>query len=203
MVEAALAIADSEGIEGLSMGAVAARLETGPMTLYRYVPSKGVLTLLLADRAQLAPNRSDPTGQWRDDLRSWSRTFRDIYDAHPWLLDVPITGAPLLPNEVANLEVGLRAIAPAGLDAPQSLLVLRSLAAFVRNEAIQRRSLASGSLDMRTYAEALAELINEGDYSVLAGILAENTLRVDDLEDDFEPGLALLIAGIDEFAVEG
>ncbi len=75
--------------------------------------------------------------------------------------------------------------------------MLRSLAAFVRNEAIQRRSLQNGSLDMRAYAEALACLINETYYSALAGIMAGDALRVDNLEDDFELGIALLIAGID------
>ncbi len=43
MVRAAVAIADSEGLDAVTFRAVAARLGTGVMSLYNYVPDKQAL----------------------------------------------------------------------------------------------------------------------------------------------------------------
>ena len=49
IVGAAVALADEEGIEQLSMRKVADRLGTGAMSLYRYVPGKTELLELMYD----------------------------------------------------------------------------------------------------------------------------------------------------------
>ena len=49
IVAAAIALADEEGLEQLSMRKVAERLGTGAMSLYRYVPSKAELLDLMLD----------------------------------------------------------------------------------------------------------------------------------------------------------
>jgi AcrR family transcriptional regulator len=51
IVEAATEIADTHGLEGLSMRAVAERLGIGTMSLYRYVPGKAELLDVMVDRA--------------------------------------------------------------------------------------------------------------------------------------------------------
>ena len=50
IVNAAIEIADAEGLEGLSMRRVAERLSVGTMSLYRYVPGKAELLDVMIDR---------------------------------------------------------------------------------------------------------------------------------------------------------
>ena len=51
IVDAGVRVADSEGLDAVSMGRVAASLDTAPMSLYRHVSSKEELVRLMVDAA--------------------------------------------------------------------------------------------------------------------------------------------------------
>src|SRR5271169_3965722 len=51
IVAAAVRVADTEGLDAVSMGRVAAEVGTAPMALYRHVSSKGELLTLMVDAA--------------------------------------------------------------------------------------------------------------------------------------------------------
>ena len=51
IVDAGVRLADSEGLDAVSMGRVAASLGTAPMSLYRHVSSKEELVRLMVDAA--------------------------------------------------------------------------------------------------------------------------------------------------------
>ena len=67
IVEAAVQVADADGLEAVSMRRVATELGTGAMSLYRYVPGKGELLDLMLDRVQRpSENPADlGDGGWR------------------------------------------------------------------------------------------------------------------------------------------
>src|SRR5882757_5683358 len=50
IVEAAIELADAEGVTALSMRHVATKLKVGTMSLYRYVPSKAELLDVMVER---------------------------------------------------------------------------------------------------------------------------------------------------------
>ena len=51
IVEAAVRVADTEGLDAVSMGRVAAELGTAPMSLYRHVSAKEELLTMMVDAA--------------------------------------------------------------------------------------------------------------------------------------------------------
>ena len=55
IVDAAVELADAEGIGAVSMAAVAAKLGFTPMSLYRYVSAKDDLLLLMQEQATGLP----------------------------------------------------------------------------------------------------------------------------------------------------
>src|ERR1700761_8384639 len=62
IVDAGVRVADSEGLDAVSMGRVAALLDTAPMSLYRHVSSKDELVKLMVDAAlgdSLGPSLSE------------------------------------------------------------------------------------------------------------------------------------------------
>src|SRR6478752_5200902 len=65
IVEAAVELADAEGLGAVSMAAVAARLGYTPMSLYRYVSAKDDLILLMEEEATGLPPAIEGEG-WRD-----------------------------------------------------------------------------------------------------------------------------------------
>src|SRR5690606_16759942 len=74
IVRAAIGVADAEGIDGLSMRRVAARLGVTTMALYRYVSAKDDLVLLMADTVFAEHALPDPPGNWRDGLELAARS---------------------------------------------------------------------------------------------------------------------------------
>src|SRR3954451_23548437 len=69
IVEAAVELADAEGLGAVSMAAVAARLGYTPMSLYRYVTAKDDLILLMQEEATgLPPQQVGEAEGWRAQL---------------------------------------------------------------------------------------------------------------------------------------
>lgn len=125
IVEAAVEIADAEGLGAVSMAAVAARLGYTPMSLYRYVSAKDDLVLLMQEEATGLPTEeSRNAGGWREQLEALYGEQVQAYLRHPWVLDVPIRGIPSTPNTAAWMDAGLRALADTPLTHDERLAVL-------------------------------------------------------------------------------
>lgn len=116
IVDAAIEIADHEGIGAVSMSAVAKRLGYTPMSLYRYVSAKDDLLLLMQEEATgLPPESVGGMPSWRSRLEELYEAQTQIYRSKPWLLSMPITGSPITPNSSAWLEAGLEALSGTAL----------------------------------------------------------------------------------------
>ncbi|MFB7251074.1 TetR/AcrR family transcriptional regulator [Microbacterium sp. NPDC056234] len=124
IVEAAVELADAEGIGAVSMAAVAAKLGFTPMSLYRYVSAKDDLLLLMQEEATgVPPEDAREHEGWRNTLRALFEAQVLIYLRHPWILSLPITGSPITPNSSAWIEAGLEALAETPLSETERLAV--------------------------------------------------------------------------------
>ncbi|MGO1545088.1 MAG: TetR/AcrR family transcriptional regulator [Gulosibacter sp.] len=111
IVDAAIELADAEGLGAVSMAAVAAKLGFTPMSLYRYVTAKDDLILLMQETATgIPPESTREQDGWRDTLRALSDAQVRTYIAHPWIVDVPITGSTVTPNSASWLDACLAAL---------------------------------------------------------------------------------------------
>jgi AcrR family transcriptional regulator len=125
IVEAAVEIADAEGLSAVSMAAVAARLGFTPMSLYRYVSAKDDLVLLMQEEATALPSEdARNAGGWREQLTALYREQVQLYLRHPWVLDIPISGSPATPNSAAWMDAGLRALSDTPLTHEERLAVM-------------------------------------------------------------------------------
>ncbi|MGC2942674.1 MULTISPECIES: TetR/AcrR family transcriptional regulator [unclassified Brevibacterium] len=124
IVDAAIEIADSDGIQAVSMSAVAKRLGYTPMSLYRYVSSKDDLLLLMQEEATgLPPEAAEEGLGWRARLGELYEAQSRIYARRSWLLSMPITGSPITPNSSAWLEAGLESLCGTGLTEEERIAV--------------------------------------------------------------------------------
>jgi AcrR family transcriptional regulator len=105
VVDAALAILRSEGLEAVTMRRVAAALDTGAMSLYVYVSGREGLLQAMLDRvtATIKLEPPDPS-RWRAQLHSLLARMHQALLAHPGiaamtLADPPTTEAVLLLTE--------------------------------------------------------------------------------------------------------
>ncbi|HEY6738674.1 MAG TPA: TetR/AcrR family transcriptional regulator [Actinopolymorphaceae bacterium] len=135
VITAAIELADTEGLAGISMGAVARSLSVGTMTLYSYVPSKADLLDLMVDqvfaeRALLAPGKPRPDG-WREQLTLYAERTRAMYRRHPWLCQVSAIRPPAGPGTMAESEYILSALSRIGLTPQQMARAAVAISTFV------------------------------------------------------------------------
>lgn len=125
IVDAAVAIADAEGLAAVSMAAVAKQLGYTPMSLYRYVTAKDDLILLMQEEATGLPSEQlRSAGSWRAQLEALYAEQVQRYLMHPWVLDIPIAGSPTTPHSAAWMDAGLHALAQTALTPEEQLSVL-------------------------------------------------------------------------------
>jgi AcrR family transcriptional regulator len=133
LAAATVAIADTEGLETVSMQRVAADLGLTKMALYRYVSSKSELLALTIEAAVgPAPDLSGVTGGWRRCIEEWARLLHATWLAHPWLPGATVGERVMGPQEVAWIESAMGALAGTGLPGPQRMDVILLLAAHTR-----------------------------------------------------------------------
>ena len=85
MVEAAFELADADGLDALTVRAVATRLDAKPMSLYRHVANKDELLDALVERMYAEFETPDPQlPDWRAELRHRASSVREVLVRHPW-----------------------------------------------------------------------------------------------------------------------
>lgn len=192
IVQAAIDLADTEGLAAVSMSRVAAKLGFTPMALYRYVENKDHLLSLMVDTVVGAPPPIDPIGpQWRPALENWTWDQVTVLNQHPWILQIPITGPPLTPGQMRWIEQGLRILSVTGLPESDKVAVLGLLASFALSEARLAVDLSSAAVRGDTqgtapsYGDLLRRLIDPQRFpavhaSVVAGAWDEPPEYTDD-----------------------
>ncbi|WP_338779988.1 TetR/AcrR family transcriptional regulator C-terminal domain-containing protein [Streptomyces sp. DG1A-41] len=173
---AAVALADAEGLEAVTMRRVAAQVGAGVMSLYSYASDKETLLELMVDQVSGELPASGPlTGDWRADLKTIAHLQRDLMLRHPWLPAALSTRRSLGPHTLAFLEHALAALRPTGLDGAAKLEIFAQLTAFVAGHVTYEitQTAAAKSPD-RAAAEAryLATVAADGHHPELAEALS-------------------------------
>jgi AcrR family transcriptional regulator len=103
ILDAAIELADTDGLAAVSTRAVAARFGRTAMALYPYVGGKEQMLALMQDHASALP----PPSSIRT-VTDWALAFFDLHRAHPWLTERPWAQSSQGPNERDWLERLLR-----------------------------------------------------------------------------------------------
>jgi AcrR family transcriptional regulator len=104
IVERALRIVDTEGVQAVSMRRVAAEFDTGPASLYAHVANKQALLRLVLDR--ILEEVEVPAGDdWQDVVRSLAHNVRAVLQRHN---DAAVLNFAHIPSGPRTLEVAER-----------------------------------------------------------------------------------------------
>jgi AcrR family transcriptional regulator len=211
----AIAIADAEGFDAVTMKRIATELGAGTMTLYYYVRTKSDIVALMQDAILadvLIPAEELPT-DWREALVAISRRTREVMLAHPWSL-TSLNEAQFGPNASRHYEQSLAAIASLDLPTARRIELIGIFDNYVAGnalntvESLERIRTAAANPRLVTDAVAYgARLLASGDFPQLSALSQradgsasqEGPPSTDSaLDRQFEAGLAALIAGVVE-----
>ncbi len=172
IVEAAVRLADAEGLEAVSMARVAHELGFTTMSLYRHVASKEELLQLMWNTSALGAETLELKGDgWRPRLRMWATVQREMLDRHPWLTQMPMAAPPVAPNSLAFVERGLETLDGTGIADADKLRILGLLSSYTLSEARMAhdaaraaRAAAAELTPSWTFDALLRELVDERAY---------------------------------------
>ena len=181
IVEAAVRVADAEGLDAVSMARVAKELGFTTMSLYRHVTSKDeLLQLMWNASAQGAESLVLDGDGWRDRLRQWALIQREMMDRHPWITQMPMAAPPLAPNSLTFVERGLETLEGTGLTDPDKIRVIGLLSSYALSEgrmahdaaraaAAAQAAAAAGDAPAfpPSFEELLRQLVDEKSYPIL------------------------------------
>ena len=133
IVRAAIAVADAEGPEAISMRRIARELGAGAMSLYWHVASKEELLDRMLDAIEAEIEVPEPTGDWRADLNVFAHRTRAALKRHRWAVEFIGSRPPSGPNDVRNLERLLSLIDGTGAENDVRLVfgIFNTVATFV------------------------------------------------------------------------
>ena len=198
---AAMAIADSSGIGQLTMRNLALRLDSGAMSLYRYVLHKDDLLDLIFDRvfAEIPTPAARVAYDWRRSLIEIAIATRQVMLQHPWIATLFIRRPMLGPNYLRWQESLLAATATSGRSIDAQSRIIGSLWAYLSGYLIYE----FGDFEMRRNEEPAAhsqqsahlqEQLSSGKLPHLAKFLKSRPPTPSDAE--FEFGLKALLEGL-------
>jgi len=117
VVDAALTILQSDGLDAVTMRRVAAALDTGAASLYVYVPGREGLLQAMLDRviATIDLEAPDPS-RWRTQLHSLLQHIHQTLAAHPGIAAITLVDSPTTEVVLRLTENLLGILLAGGLD---------------------------------------------------------------------------------------
>jgi AcrR family transcriptional regulator len=159
VVDAALAILDSDGLEAVTMRRVATALDTGAASLYVYVSGREGLFQAMLDRvtATIELEAPDPS-RWRDQLHSLLQRMHQALVGHPGMAALTLADPPTSEVILTLTENLLEILFAGGFD-PQDATwtcdILVLLVTAVASEDDVRRARGRSDEEQREYIDGI------------------------------------------------
>lgn len=206
IIEAAIKVADTDGLEALSMRKVADTLGVGTMSIYTYVPGRAELLHLMHDTAlgELPPLPTD--AHWRQTLEQYAHQARDLATRHPWIPTLSGPGLLLMgPHYTARANALYTALTGIGLTAPEMVATANLLNGYIRGVTqgtadVERDNRTSDIGYDQWWDQAtpiLERLLTPDRFPALTSTWAQGAFE-DPPETGFDYGLQRLLDGIQQ-----
>jgi AcrR family transcriptional regulator len=189
ILETALAVTDRDGIDGLTMRAVGDELGVEAMSLYHHVPSKDALIdgmiEVFSDRIRLDVEAFD----WRDDLRTLGRRFRQEGLAHPDAVRLLAVRALQSPAWRRPVEDTFASLLAGGFDPERAVHAYRIVWSYIVGYVLNDLRMQP----VRGVRPLVAKL-PRAEYPATHAVAA--ALQRTNRDAEFELGLDVVIAGL-------
>jgi AcrR family transcriptional regulator len=210
VLQAAVALAQREGLESLTMRRLGDELGAGAMTLYHYVPNKEQLLDGMVDIVFGEIELPTTDVDWRTALRRRALSTRAALNRHRWAVGLMESRTTPGPNSLRLHDAVLGCLRQAGFSIELTIQAYSVQDAYIYGFALQEKSIpfetaeesaAVAAEQSREYAELaeerqLGELADEFPY--LAEVVAGHVAKVGyDLAEAFEYGLDLILDALE------
>ncbi len=200
IVEAALAIADVEGVAAVTLRRVAQSLSAGAMSLYRHIDGKEALLDALAERIVAEIPLAEAGADWRKALQIRALVTRRLCLEHPWAARLMEARLASGPARLRQQENGLAVLVADGFALGMACRALTVLDSYVYGFTLRETALPAAD-DLPDAVREVGSAIRPEDYPHIVAAMGHAMTQAAQvgaaalIEADFLFGLDLLLDG--------
>jgi AcrR family transcriptional regulator len=198
VLEAAVALADQDGLEGFSMRRLAQELGVVPMALYKHVANKDELLDGMVDIVFGEIESPAVDDDWKSAMRRRATSAREALRRHSWAIGLMEIRNPG-PANLANHNAVMGCLREAGFSFQNAIHAYSVQDAYIYGFAQQEKTLGFKTpSDAGAAAQRRAQAIGAfDDYPYLAEIATKLSGSGYDNATEFAWGLDLILDGLD------
>jgi AcrR family transcriptional regulator len=191
---AAVALADREGLEVVSMRRLGRELGVQAMSLYNHVPNKDAILDGMVERVLGEIELPQAGGDWEASLRRCALSTHDTLVRHPWacaLVMVPGVGPRALLARLGYIEALLQTLREAGFTPSEASYAYHAIDSHTLGFTMWQLGHTAPA---ETVADEALRAIGSGEYPYLVEHAKEHETESDPTA--FEFGLDLIFDGL-------
>jgi AcrR family transcriptional regulator len=189
ITDAAMRIADAEGLDAVSIRRVAAELGARPMSLYSHIASKDALLASMTEEATREMLAQQPLPEdWREAVATIARRMYAAFVAHPWFTSIHIKHPAFGPNATKLAKQMARAVASLSLEPAEIWALQGTVNDYVIGHSF--RAIAP----VRAHADTISQS-DVVEFPELDSL--RDSLRNRASEERFEFGLQVVLDGVE------
>jgi AcrR family transcriptional regulator len=199
ILQAALAFADANGIESLSMRKLGEAVGVEAMSLYNHVPSKGDLLDGLIDLVFSEIELPGSADDWRKAMRQRAIAVRAALKRHRWAIGLMESRTSPGPATLRHHDAVLGCLRQAGFPIALAAHAYAALDSYIYGFALQEASLPFETEEQTAdMAQDFVAQFSPDEYPHLAEFTFKHVLQPGyDYGCEYEYGLDLILDGLD------
>ncbi|QOD92768.1 TetR/AcrR family transcriptional regulator [Chryseoglobus sp. 28M-23] len=197
IVDAALALADSAGLPGTTMRALAGALGVEAMSLYNHVKNRDDLLDGMVDAVFAQIELPTGAGDWAGEMRTRSHSAHAVLTRHPWAVGLMDSRRAPGPATLRHHDAVLGSLRAGGFSVAGALHAFSLLDSYLYGYCLQEQSLPfDGHEELVDVAEGIAASMGD-DYPWLSEAMTQRALAPDyAYADEFAVGLDLILGAL-------
>ncbi len=193
---AAIDLADEDGVESLTMRALADRLGVQAMSLYNHVGNKddlldGMLDVVVGEIE--LPDAED----WREAVRGRAFSAHGVFSRHPWASALNDSRESSGPARLQYFEWMVGTLRRADFSLELTTSALSAIDSYVYGFGRQQLNLSVGGASPEEMAEAFRQALPPDEYPYLTEMVEHAFAHGLDEKAEFDFGLEIILDGLE------
>ena len=198
VVQAAVDLADTDGIESLSMRKLGVALGIEAMSLYSHVANKGEVLDGMIDAVFGEIDAPSSRIKWKSAMRRRAISIRQVMARHPWAIGLMESRTAPGPATLRHHDTVIGMLRAAGFSIELAAHALSALDSYIYGFALQERNVPSVTGETARLAQLLLTQLSSDEYPHLAELTVKHVLQPGyDHGNEFEFGLDLILDGLE------
>jgi AcrR family transcriptional regulator len=204
VLRAAMAIADADGIEALTIRSLAQELGVKPMAIYYHVANKSEILDSIVDLVFAEIELPATDGDWRSEIVRRANSARRVLSRHHWAIGLMESRRSPGPATLRHHDAVIGTLRRAGFSVEMTAHAYALLDSYVYGFALQEAALPfQGTSTAADVTEPIMERFHTDQYPHLVEMATEYILQPGyDFGDEFEVGLGVILDALSRWLPE-